>query len=58
MTATSKSLPNPIKHINGAIMLVNIRGLQNFGSDMARKLFSFVKISLVCPNRPNLVCKS
>lgn len=58
MTATSKSMPNPSKHINGAIMLVNIRGMQNFASDVARKLFSFVKVTLVCPDQPNLVCAS
>ena len=48
MTATSKSMPNPSKHINGAIMLVNFRGLQNFASDAGRRLFSFIKVILVC----------
>lgn len=46
MTATSKSMPNPSKHINGAIMLVNFRGLQNFASDAGRRLFSFIKVIL------------
>ena len=50
MTATSKSMPNPTKHIDGAIVLVNLRGLQNFVSDVARTLFSFIKGSFVCPN--------
>ena len=49
MTATSQSMPNPIKHIHGAIMLVNFRGLQNFASDAARIMFTFIKVTLVCP---------
>lgn len=50
MTATSSSMPNPIKHISGAVMLVNLRGLQNFASDAARAMLFFVKVTLVCPS--------
>lgn len=46
ITATAKSMPDPRNHIKGAIMLVNIRGLQNFASDVARRLFHFVKVTL------------
>ena len=48
MTATSQSMPDPMKHINGAVTLVNFRGMQNFESDAARTTFNFVKITLVC----------
>lgn len=46
MTATSQSMPDPMKHINGAVTLVNFRGMQNFESDAARTTFNFVKITL------------
>ena len=48
MTATSNSMPIQSKHMNGAIVLVNLRGVQNFASDEAKILFSFVKAQLVC----------
>lgn len=52
MTATSKSMPNPIMHIRGVIMLVNFRGLGNFANELARKIFFFVKLTLVCLDWP------
>lgn len=49
VTATSNSMPNPRQHIKGAVTLINLRGSQNFASDTAKKLFSFVKVTLVSP---------
>ncbi|CAD6585860.1 MAG: hypothetical protein ASARMPREDX12_002143 [Alectoria sarmentosa] len=46
MTATSKSMPNPIMHIRGVVMLVNFRGLGNFANELARNMFFFVKLTL------------
>ena len=51
-TATSYVLPTPFKHLHGAMTLVDLRGLQNFSSDVARQLFGYIKVALVRSNRP------
>lgn len=47
LTGTVHAMPEPNKHIDGAIMLINLRGRQNLASETARTLFSYVKVSLV-----------
>ena len=42
-TGTSHVMPTPFKHLHGAMTLVNLRGLQNFSSDVARQLFGYIK---------------
>ena len=50
-TATSHVMPTPFKHIHGAMTLVNLRGLQNFSSDVAIRLFGYIKVALVRSKR-------
>ncbi|KAM0802873.1 hypothetical protein BDR22DRAFT_887210 [Usnea florida] len=45
-TATSHVMPTPFKHIYGAMTLVNLRGLENFSSDVAIRLFGYIKVAL------------
>ena len=47
LTATSRAMPQPGKHINGAMTLINLRGSQNFANPSARKMLSFVKLQFV-----------
>ena len=53
-TATSDVLPASFKHLHGAMTLVNLRGLQNFSSDVAIQLLGYFKVALVRSTR--LVC--
>ena len=50
-TATSDMMPTPFKHIYGAMILVNLRGSHNFSSDVAIRLFGYIKVALVRSNR-------